>query len=268
MQLNLKNPLVFFDLETTGINISQDRIVELAMLKVMPNGDTEKKVQLVNPTVPIPEESAMIHGIRDEDVKDKPTFKELAKNLAKFLEGCDLGGYNIVRFDVPLLVEEFLRVDVDFEMSNRKLIDAQKIFFLMEQRTLSAAYKFYCGKELVGAHGAEADNDATFEVFKAQIEKYNGMDVTDASGRELGKIENNMAAIHQLVASNMVDLAGRIVLNDKNQEVFNFGKHKGRPVIDVLEKERGYYDWMMKGDFPLDTKRKLTKIKLSGFKMG
>ena len=267
MQLNLKNPLVFFDLETTGINISQDRIVELAFLKVMPNGETEKKVHLVNPTIPIPEEAAMIHGIRDEDVADKPTFKELAKNLAKFLEGCDLGGFNIVRFDVPLLVEEFLRAGVDFEVSQRKLIDAQKIFFLMEQRTLTAAYKFYCGKELEGAHGAEADNDATYEVFKAQIEMYLGQPVTDASGRDLGKIENDMAAIHHLVASNMVDLAGRIVLNDNNEEVFNFGKHKGRPVADVFKKEPGYYDWMMQGDFPLDTKRKLTKIKLRGFQM-
>lgn len=268
MQLNLKNPLVFFDLETTGINISQDRIVELAMLKVMPNGQTEKKVHLVNPTIPIPEESAMIHGIRDQDVKDKPTFKELAKNLTKFLEGCDLGGFNIVRFDVPLLVEEFLRAGVDFEVSQRKLIDAQKIFFLMEQRTLSAAYKFYCGKELVGAHGAEADNDATYEVFKAQIERYNGMDVTDASGRQLGKIGNDMSAIHNLVASRMVDLAGRMVFNDKNEEVFNFGKNRGKPVAEVLKREPGYYDWMMQGDFPLDTKRKLTQIKLRGFQLG
>ncbi|KYG72534.1 MULTISPECIES: 3'-5' exonuclease [Roseivirga] len=267
MQLNLKNPLVFFDLETTGINIAQDRIVELAFLKVMPNGETEKKVHLVNPTIPIPEESAMIHGIRDEDVADKPTFKELAKNLAKFLEGCDLGGFNIVRFDVPLLVEEFLRAGVDFEVSQRKLIDAQKVFFLMEQRTLTAAYKFYCGKELEGAHGAEADNDATYEVFKAQIEKYNGQAVTDASGRDLGKIENNMASIHHLVASNMVDLAGRMVFNDKGVEVFNFGKNKGKPVADVLKREPGYYDWMMQGDFPLDTKRKLTQIKLRGFQM-
>ncbi|NVJ46170.1 MAG: 3'-5' exonuclease [Cytophagia bacterium] len=268
MQLNLKNPLVFFDLETTGINIANDRIVELAFLKVMPNGETEKRVQLVNPTIPIPEESAMIHGIRDEDVADKPTFKELAKNLAKFLEGCDLGGFNIVRFDVPLLVEEFLRAGVDFEVSQRKLIDAQKIFFLMEQRTLSAAYQFYCNKELEGAHGAEADNDATFEVFKAQIERYMDQPVTDASGRDLGVIKNDMAAIHHLVASNMVDLAGRMVFNDKNVEVFNFGKHKGRPVADVLKREPGYYDWMMQGDFPLDTKRKLTQIKLRGFQMG
>lgn len=268
MELNLKNPLVFFDLETTGINVSKDRIVELAMLKVKPNGETEKKVALVNPTIPIPEEAAMIHGIRDEDVKDKATFKEIAKTLAKFLEGCDLGGFNIVRFDVPLLVEEFLRADVDFDVSQRKLIDAQKIFFLMEQRTLTAAYKFYCGKTLEGAHGAEADNNATYEVFKAQIERYAGQEVTDASGRQLGKIQNDMAAIHHLVASNMVDLAGRIVLNDKGVEVFNFGKHKGRPVTEVLDKERGYYDWMMNGDFPLDTKRKLTQIKLKNFQMG
>jgi DNA polymerase-3 subunit epsilon len=267
MELNLKNPLVFFDLETTGINISQDRIVELAMLKVKPNGETEKKVALVNPTIPIPEEAAMIHGIRNEDVKDKPTFKELAKNLAKFLEGCDLGGFNIVRFDVPLLVEEFLRADVDFDVSQRKLIDAQKIFFLMEQRTLTAAYKFYCGKVLEGAHGAEADNDATYEVFKAQLERYQGQDVVDAAGNELGKIENDMASIHNLVASNMVDLAGRFVFNKEGVEVFNFGKHKGTPVAEVLQKERGYYDWMMKGDFPLDTKRKLTQMKLKNFQM-
>ncbi|GHE62776.1 MAG: 3'-5' exonuclease [Bacteroidota bacterium] len=268
MQLNLKNPLVFFDLETTGINIAHDRIVELAFLKVMPNGETERKVQLVNPTIPIPEEASMIHGIRNEDVADKPTFKEIAKSLAKFLEGCDLGGFNIVRFDVPLLVEEFLRAGVDFEVSQKKLIDAQKIFFLMEQRTLSAAYKFYCGKELEGAHSAEADNEATFEVFKAQIEKYLGQPVTDASGRDLGTIENDMASIHNLVASHMVDLAGRMVYNDKNEEVFNFGKHKGRPVADVLKREPGYYDWMMQGDFPLDTKRKLTQIKLRSFQMG
>ena len=189
MQLNLKNPLVFFDLETTGINISQDRIVELAFLKVMPNGETEKKVHLVNPTVPIPEEVSMIHGIRDEDVADKPTFKELAKNLAKFLEGCDLGGFNVVRFDVPLLVEEFLRAGIDFEVSQRKLIDAQKIFFLMEQRTLTAAYKFYCNKELEGAHGAEADNDATFEVFKAQLERYNNQPVRVLQAETLARLK-------------------------------------------------------------------------------
>ncbi len=265
MNLNLRNPLTFFDLETTGINIANDRIVELAMIKVMPNGETISERHLVHPMIPIPEESSMIHGIRDIDVKDAPPFKEIAKNLAKFLEGSDLAGFNIVRFDVPLLVEEFLRVDIDFDVSNRKLVDAQKIFFMMEKRSLSAAYKFYCGKELVGAHGAMADTEATFEVLKAQIEKYEGQEVTDLSGKVVGKIENDMAAIHGLVASNMVDLAGRIVFNPQGVEVFNFGKHKGKPVSEVLTKERGYYDWMMKGDFPLDTKRKLTKIKLQNF---
>ena len=235
MELNLKNPLAFFDLETTGINISQDRIVELAILMVKPNGEVEKMHHLINPTIPISEESSMIHGIRDEDVKDKPTFKSLAKNIAKFLEGADLAGFNHVRFDIPLLVEEFLRAGVDFEVGNRKLVDAQKIFFMMEKRTLSAAYQFYCNKELEGAHGAMADTEATYD---------------------------------QLVGSNMVDLSGRFVFNDKGIEVFNFGKHKGKPVTEVLEKERGYYDWMMQGDFPLDTKRKLTQIKLKGFKMG
>ena len=268
MNLNLKNPLVFFDLETTGTNIANDRIVELAFLKVMPSGETQKMVNRVNPTIPIPEESSMIHGIRDEDVVDAPTFKSLAKNLAKFLEGCDLAGFNIVRFDVPVLVEEFLRADVDFEVGNRKLVDSQKIFFMMEKRTLTAAYKFYCDKDLEGAHGAEADTVATYEVLKAQIERYRGQEVTDIGGNVLTTLENDMASIHQLVASNMVDLAGRLVLNDKGVEVFNFGKHKGKPVSQVFKKEPGYYDWMMNGDFPLDTKRKLTQIKLKGFQLG
>jgi DNA polymerase-3 subunit epsilon len=268
MKLNLKNPLAFFDLETTGTNIANDRIVEMAFLKVMPNGDTHKLVERINPGMPIPEESSMIHGIRDEDVKDAPTFKTIAKKLAKFLEGTDLGGFNIVRFDVPVLVEEFLRAEVDFEIGNRKLIDAQKIFFMMEKRTLTAAYKFYCDKDLEGAHGAEADTIATYEVFQSQLERYEGQEALDMGGNVLTTIQNDMASIHQLVASNMVDLAGRFVLNDKGVEVFNFGKHKGKPVADVLKKERGYYDWMMQGDFPLDTKRKLTQIKLRDFQMG
>lgn len=268
MNLNLRNPLTFFDLETTGINIAKDRIVELAMIKLLPNGETIKERHLINPSIPIPEESAIIHGIRDEDVKNAPNFKEIAKKLLKFLEGSDLAGFNIVRFDVPLLVEEFLRVDLDFDISQRKLVDAQKIFFMMEKRNLTSAYKFYCEKELVGAHGAMADTEATLAVFKAQIERYNGQEVTDLSGNSIGKIENDMAAIHELVASNMVDLAGRFVFNDKGIEVFNFGKHKGKAVTEVLNSERGYYDWMMKGDFPLDTKRRLTQIKLKNFKMG
>lgn len=266
MHLNLKNPLVFFDLETTGTNIAKDRIVELSFLKVLPNQQEELKTLRVNPTIPISEESSMIHGIYDEDVKDMPTFKQVAKDIAKFLEGADLSGYNIVKFDVPLLVEEFLRADVNFDVQNRKLVDSQKIFHLMEKRNLSAAYKFYCNKTLEAAHSAEADTIASFEVLKSQIERYDDQDVTDLKGNKVGRIENNMEALHKLTCSNMVDLAGRIVRNDKQVECFNFGKHKGRPVSDVLAAEPGYYDWMMKGDFPLDTKRHLTMIRLQAFK--
>ena len=266
MKLNLKTPLAFFDLETTGTNIAKDRIVELAFLKVFPSGETEKKVTRVNPTIPIPEESSMIHGIRDEDVKHSPTFKSFAKNLAKWLEGTDLAGFNIVRFDIPVLVEEFLRAGVDFEPGKRKLVDAQKIFFMMEKRTLTAAYQFYCNKKLEGAHGAEADTMATYEVLKAQIARYEGQNATDIAGNVLSKIENDMDSIHQLVSSNMIDLAGRLVLNDKGVEVFNFGKHKGKAVSELFKKEPSYYEWMMQGDFPLDTKRKLTQIKLKSSK--
>ena len=266
MKLNLKTPLAFFDLETTGTNIAKDRIVELAFLKVFPSGETEKKVTRVNPTIPIPEESSMIHGIRDEDVKDSPTFKSFAKNLAKWLEGTDLAGFNIVRFDIPVLVEEFLRAGVDFEPGKRKLIDAQKIFFMMEKRTLTAAYQFYCHKTLEGAHGAEADTIATYEVLKAQIARYEGQNATDMAGNVVSRIENDMNSLHKLVSSNMIDLAGRLVLNDKGVEVFNFGKHKGKAVSELFKKEPSYYEWMMQGDFPLDTKRKLTQIKLKSSK--
>jgi DNA polymerase III subunit epsilon len=265
MQLNLKCPLAFFDLETTGTNISCDRIVELSIVKVMPNGEVVTKTTKVNPTIPIPIETSLIHGIYDEDVKDAPTFKQIAKNLAKFLEGSDLAGFNIIRFDVPLLVEEFLRAGVDFDCSNRRLIDAQKIFHMMEKRTLSAAYKFYCNKILEGAHSAEADTLATFEILQAQVKRYNGQEVTDHLGKVLGKVENDMDVLHNLTAIKMVDLAGRMVFNNDGVEVFNFGKHKDKPVEEVFEQEPTYYDWMMKGDFPLDTKRKLTEIKLRSF---
>ena len=267
MELNLKNPLTFFDLETTGTNVVQDRIVEISVVKVMPDGEIITKTNKINPTVPIPIETSVIHGIYDEDVKDAPTFKNIAKSLAQFLEGSDLAGFNILKFDVPLLVEEFLRVDVDFDVSKRKLIDAQKIFHMMEKRTLSAAYKFYCGKTLDNAHSAEADTLATLEVLKAQVEMYNGQEVVDNLGNKLGVMENDMATLHKLSASNLVDLAGRMVFNVEGQEVFNFGKHKDVPVSEVFKKEPSYYDWMMRGDFPQDTKRKLTEIKLRNFKM-
>lgn len=260
--LHLKKPLAFFDLETTGVNISRDRIVELSVVKALPNGETEIRTRRVNPEMPIPLESSLIHGIYDEDVKDCPTFKSIAKNLAVFLEGCDLAGFNSNRFDIPMLVEEFLRVGVDFDVKNRKCVDAQRIFHMMEPRNLAAAYKFYCGKTLVGAHGAEADTLATFEVLQGQIAKYEGVKIADAQGNEHEPIRNDVNALHDLTASKLIDFAGRMVYNDKGEEVFNFGKHNGKKVADILKNEPSFYDWMMKAEFPLDTKRRLTEIKL------
>lgn len=265
MKLKLKNPLAFFDLETTGINIALDRVVEISILKVMPNGDEEKYTNRINPGIPIPLETSLIHGIYDEDVKDAPLFKDVAKVLTKFLEGCDLSGFNILRFDVPVLVEEFLRSGVNFDVSKRKLIDSQKIFHLMEKRNLSAAYKFYCDKTLINAHSAEADTIASHEILLKQIERYDGQEVEDMKGNKLGVIKNDMDAVHNITLQKMVDLAGRMIFNDDGEEVFNFGKHKGKRVVDVLEKEPMYYNWIQKNDFSLDTKRKLTEIKLKQF---
>jgi DNA polymerase-3 subunit epsilon len=260
--LHLKKPLAFFDLETTGVNIARDRIVELSVVKALPNGETEVRTRRVNPEMPIPLESSLIHGIYDEDVKDCPTFKSLAKNLAVFLEGCDLAGFNSNRFDIPMLVEEFLRVGVDFDVKNRKCVDTQRIFHMMEPRNLAAAYKFYCGKTLVGAHGAEADTLATFEVLQGQIAKYDGVTMPDAKGNDYVPVKNDVNALHELTASKIIDFAGRMVFNDKGEEVFNFGKHNGKRVADILKNEPSFYDWMMKAEFPLDTKRRLTEIKL------
>lgn len=264
MDLNLKNPLAFLDLETTGTRISQDRIIELAIIKVLPNGEEETLVTRVNPEMPIPEESSMIHGIYNDDVKDKPSFKKIAKNLANFLEGCDLSGFNIIKFDVPMLVEEFLRADVNFDISKKKLVDSQKIFHLMEKRNLANAYKFYCQKTLKDAHSAEADTRASLEVLKAQIERYQDQKVFDNLGNEVGEVKNDMQFLHDITASNLVDLAGRMVKKN-GKIVFNFGKHRGVEVLKVLEKEPNYYNWIMNGDFPQDTKRRLTDIKLSSF---
>ncbi|MBL7856564.1 MAG: 3'-5' exonuclease [Cyclobacteriaceae bacterium] len=266
MKLNLRNPLCFFDLETTGINIAQDRIIEIAVIKMLPNGEVQRKANLLNPTIPIPESSTAIHGISNADVQDKPTFKEVAKEYAKFLEGSDLSGFNILKFDVPMLVEEFLRAGVEFDYSRKKIIDAQKIFHLMEKRTLSAAYRFYLNKDMKDSHTAEADAEATMEVLIAQLEKYDGQEVTDGLGKKIGEIRNDMEVLNKLTSSEMVDLAGRMIRNEKGEAVFNFGKHKNKPVLTVLRDEPSYYDWMLNGDFPLDTKRRLTEIKLSGFK--
>lgn len=253
MQLNLKNPLVFFDLETTGIDIVKDRIIEISYVKVFPNGKEESKTMRINPGIPIPPASTAIHGITDDDVKDCPLFKNVAKQLAAQIEGCDLAGYNSNRFDIPLLAEEFLRAGVDIDLTRRKFIDVQTIFYKMEQRTLAAAYKFYCQKSLENAHTAAADTMATYEVLKAQLDRY-------------PELKNDVAFLSEFSSfTNNVDFAGRMVYNDKNQEVFNFGKYKGRLVEEVLKQDPAYYSWMMNGDFPLNTKQKLTEIKLRGF---
>lgn len=266
MKLNLRNPICFFDLESTGTNITHDRIIEIAIIKVMPNGEIHRKSNLLNPGIPIPPESSVFHGIYDEDVKDKPTFKEVAKEYARFMEGADLSGFSILKMDVPMLVEEFLRAGVDFDYSRKKIIDAQKIFHLMEKRTLKAAYRFYMNKELEESHTAEADAEASMEVLVAQVEKYDGQEVTDTSGKKVGEIRNDMEVLSKLISADMVDLAGRMIKNEKREEIFNFGKHKSKKVTAVFKEEPAYYDWMMNGDFPQDTKRKLTEIKLRGFK--
>lgn len=253
MKLELKKPIVFFDLETTGVNVASDRIVEISIMKLHPDGKKDVKTRRVNPEMLIPVGSSEIHGIYDDDVKDEPTFKAIARSLALFIGNSDLAGFNSNKFDVPLLMEEFLRVGVDFDLSTRKLVDVQNIFHKMEKRTLVAAYKFYCDKELVNAHSAEADNIATYEVLESQIEKYD-------------ELQNNVEFLSEFSTRNKTaDLMGRIVYNEAGIEVFNFGKHKDRPVIDVFEKEPSYYNWMMKGDFPLYTKKVLTEIKLRGF---
>lgn len=263
MKLNIKIPLCVFDLETTGVNVTQDRIIEIAVIKLMPNGETIRKSNRINPTIPIPKEATDITGISNDDVKDMPTFKEVAKEYAKFFEGCDIAGFNVLKFDMPVLVEEFLRADVEFEYGKKKLIDVQRIFHMMEKRTLSAAVSFYLNKELVDAHSAMADTQATLDVLLAQVERYENKPVTDTLGKQIGLINNSAESLSQLSSSDLVDLAGRMLKNSKGEAVFNFGKHKGKPVLTVFKEEPAYYDWMMNGDFPLDTKRWLTKIKLS-----
>jgi len=245
--LHLKKPLAFIDLETTGINLGTDRIVEIAVVKILPDGTQIKKRKLINPEINIPKSASDVHGISNEMVKDAPTFKQVAHELKQMLDGCDFAGYNSNRFDIPLLMEEFLRVQVDFDMRNRKLIDVQNIYHKMEPRTLSAAYKFYCNKSLDGAHSAEIDASATYEILLAQLERYS----------DLG---NNVDSILKMMGEDqIVDFARRFVL-ENGIEIFNFGKHKGKPVTEVLKAEPQYYDWMMKGDFPQHTKQKLTEI--------
>ncbi len=267
MELNLRNPLVFIDVETTGLNIAQDRIVELTYLKIYPNGKEEFKTYRINPEIPIDPKATAVHGITNEDVNDAPTFKEIAQTLANELEGCDFAGFNSNKFDFPLLVEEFLRAGVEIDLKKRKFIDVQVIFHRMEQRTLSAAYKLYCNKDLVDAHSSRADTYATYEVLKAQLDKYVGKPTNNEELNGKQEIfQNDVDFLSRFSSHNRnVDFVGRIIYDDKGREVFNFGKYKGMLVEEVLAKDPSYYSWMMNGDFPLYTKKVLTQIKLRSF---
>lgn len=261
MNLNLKRPLAFFDLETTGVNVASDRIVEVAFLKIMPDGSEEVLHRKVNPEIPIPLASSLFHGIYDDDVKDLPTFKAIAPEVALFIGDADLAGYNSNKFDIPMLMEEFLRAGVDFSLDNRSFVDVQNIFHQMEQRTLKAAYRFYCDKNLDNAHTAEADVRATYEVLKAQLGKYDGVAYEDKHGEVSYPVVNDIEKLHQFTnLSKPVDFAGRLVYNEEEEVVINFGKHKGRAVKEVFDVEPSYYAWMQNGDFPLYTKKILEKI--------
>ncbi len=252
--IQLSKPIVFFDIEATGLSIINDRIVQISLLKIFPDGKEEIKNFLFNPEIHIPDEVVAIHGIKDEDVKGQPIFKDKAKEIDQFLKDCDLGGFNLLKFDVPMLLEEFIRAGMDFDIDKRHIVDVQSIFHKMEQRTLSAAYKFYCSKDLSNAHDAEADTKATWEVFNAQLERYDQLS-KDIPGI-IGFIGN----------SNRVDLEGRIVKNEKGEEVFNFGKHKGKKVTQVFENEPSYYNWILDGDFSGYTKKVVQRIKLNMLK--
>jgi DNA polymerase-3 subunit epsilon len=250
MELKLNRPICFFDLETTGTDVVKDRIVEIAILKIYPNGNKESKTWLVNPTIPIPYVVSQIHGITNEKVANEPTFKELAPQIHNMIKDSDLAGYNSDRFDIPLLVEELLRAEIDFDLKNRVTVDVQTIFHKKEERTLSAAYRFYCNETLENAHSAAADTNATYEILKAQLDRYDDL-------------ENDMKSLSEYTTrKKSVDFAGFIGLNDKGEEIFTFGKHKGAKVEDVLEQEPGYFGWLLNADFPLYTKKVLTGIKL------
>ncbi len=269
MQLNLNRPLAFFDLETTGTNVVKDRIVEISIFKVSPDGKGETLTRLVNPTIPISPEATSIHGISDEDVADAPTFAQIASELEQFFHNADLAGYNSNKFDVPMLIEEFLRCGIQFDIKKRRLVDVQNIFHKMEPRTLKAAYKFYCGKELVDAHAAEADTRATYEILLAQIERYQGVEYEDRDGRITQPVKNDVQALFEFSYNHgNADLVGHIGYNREGREVFRFGKYKGMPVEEVFTKEPQYFDWMMKADFPLSTKNVIQSIIMRGFNRG
>lgn len=251
MELKLSKPICFFDLETTGTNVAKDRIVEISILKVYPNGNKESKTWLVNPEITIPDEVVAIHGISNDKVANEPTFKELAREVFNIIKDSDLAGFNSDRFDIPLLAEEMLRSDIDFDLKNMLSVDVQTIFHKMEKRTLGAAYKFYCDKDLNNAHSAEADTMATYEVLLSQLDLY-------------PELENNIKKLSDFSRRKQsVDFAGFIVLDENGEEIFSFGKHKGKKVLEVLDQEPGYFGWILNADFPLYTKKVLTQIKLS-----
>ncbi|MDR3696070.1 exonuclease domain-containing protein [Mucilaginibacter sp.] len=261
MKLNLKRPLAFFDLETTGTNIGSDRIVEISVIKLFPDGSEEVKTWRINPGMPIPLESSLVHGIYDEDIKDEPLFKEVGESVAEFIADSDLAGYNSNKFDIPVLMEEFLRARISFDLDGRHFVDVQNIFHQMEQRTLKAAYQFYCDKQIINAHSAEADTRATMEVLIAQVARYEKTEWEDKKGNKQVPVINDIEALHKFTNLNRpVDFAGRMVFNEEGEEIFNFGKHKGKTVEEVFRIEPSYYSWMMQGDFPLYTKRKLEEI--------
>ncbi len=250
MKLKLKRPIIFFDLETTGVDTARDRIVEISMIKIMPDGEEFTRTRRINPTIPIPAEATAVHGITDEDVKDQPTFAQVAKSLARFIQGCDFGGFNSNRFDLPVLAEEFLRAGVEVDLKRSKFVDVQNIFHKKEQRTLVAAYKFYCDRDLEDAHSAEADTRATYEVLQAQLERY-------------ADLENDIDFLAEYSArGNFADYAGMIVYDEKGVELFTFGKYKGRSVSEVFNTDPGYYAWILNGNFPLYTKKVMTEIRL------
>lgn len=266
MKLNLTRPIAFIDLETTGLNVATDRIVEICIFKLLANQSSETKTLRINPGIPISKEAFEVHGISNKDVEDCPKFAEIAKSLLQFIDNCDLAGYNSNKFDIPILVEEFLRAGFEPIIHGRRFIDVQNIFHKMEQRTLKAAYRFYCGKEIINAHSAEADTMATYEILLAQLERYKDAEYTDRDGQVSKPVINDVQALHDFSFTNRnADLAGHIIYNEQNVEVFNFGKYKGRSVEEVFQKEPAYYDWMSKSDFPLYTKRVISVIKLRGF---
>jgi len=258
----ISKPIVVFDIETTGLDIINDRIVDISLIKVNSNNSTIEKKYRVNPVIPISKESSLIHGIYDKDVSSCKQFKDYAKEIYQFINGCDLGGFNILKFDLPILIEEFMRCNINLSISNTKIIDALRIYHLMEKRNLSAAYKFYCNKNLDNAHDSYADTIATLEIIKKQIEKYENQEVIDNKGNILGTISQNVDSIWSIIKTNLVDISGRIIKNSENKEVFNFGKYKNQIVSEIFKSNPEYYHWIMKSNFSLHTKKKFTEIKL------